>query len=183
MTSTAADNEDDLPTNVHRADQLAQLPAECLSEMNKDRPLRHVDFKGNEFTYALNPMRYSVGLILVIELFERFAFYSVYYTQTLFLTGVYSADWNPGFTSVDAASLVSVSTAVAYTTPFLGAIMADSAGDYKSILFGCVGLYLPGLVLVALTTVPGLLGQEFNVPVLLLALLVLWPSGTGLIKV
>lgn len=105
------------------------------------------------------------------------------YTQTLFLTGVYNPDWNPGFTSVDAASFVSISTAVAYTTPFLGAIMADSVGDYKSILFGCVCLYLPGLLLVALATVPGLLGEEFNAPALLFALLALWPAGTGLIKV
>lgn len=70
--------EDELPTNVHTVEQLQQLPDECLSNVNKDRPLRHVDLKGNEFTYSLNPIQYSVGLILVVELMERFAYYSVY---------------------------------------------------------------------------------------------------------
>ena len=72
--------EDELPTNVHTAEQLQQLPEECQSG-HEERPLRHVDLKGNEFTYALNPIKYSVGLILIVELMERFAFYGVYYTQ------------------------------------------------------------------------------------------------------
>ena len=174
--------DEELPTNVETQEQLECLPDECLSGRS-DRPLRHVDLKGNVFHYALRPISYSVGLILVVELMERFAFYGVYYTQTLYLTGVYNADWNPGFTSIDAASYVSISTAVAYTTPFIGAILADSVlGDYKSILFGCLCLYLPGLLLVALTTVPGLLGETFNTTALSVAVLFLWPMGTGLIK-
>ena len=182
ITITMASPEDELPTNVQSIDDLAQLPSECLSG-DDERPLRHVDLKGNEFRYALQPLRYSVGLILVVELMERFAFYGVYYTQTLFLTGVYNEDWNAGFTSIDAASFVSISTAVAYTTPFIGAVLADSyLGDYKTILFGCLCLYLPGLALVALTSAPGLLGPEFPVTALTVALLVLWPLGTGIVK-
>eukprot|EP00977_Amphora_coffeiformis_P001021 scaffold220_cov169-Amphora_coffeaeformis.AAC.1 len=174
--------DDELPTNVRNTEQLEDLPEECLSDQH-DRPLRHVDLKGNTFFYALNPMKYSVGLILVVELMERFAFYGIYYTQTLYLTGVYNASWNPGFTSVDAASFVSISTAVSYTCPFIGAVLADSyLGDYKSILCGCLCFYLPGLLLVTLTTVPGLLGPKFNTTMLSLAVLLLWPLGTGIVK-
>ena len=59
-------------------------------------------------------------------------------TQTNYLTGSYSSDdWYADLTSMDAASLVSLSTAVAYTVPFLGGILADKYfGDYKTILFG-----------------------------------------------
>ena len=167
--------DDELPTNVHTKEQLENLPEECLSGKD-DCPLRHVDLKGNTFHYALEPMKYSVSLILVVELMERFAFYGIYYTQTLYLTGVYNEHWNPGFTSVDAASYVSISTAVSYTCPFIGALLADSyLGDYKSILFGSLFAYLPGLVLVTLTTVPGLLGKEFNTTALSIAVLFLWP--------
>jgi POT family proton-dependent oligopeptide transporter len=101
----------------------------------------------------------------------------------MFLTGVYDDRWNAGFTSVDAASFVSISTAVAYTTPFMGAILADKyLGDYRSIIIGTTCLYLPGLFLVALTTIPGLLGETFNTMALSIAVLVLWPMGTGIVK-
>ena len=133
-------DDEDLPNNVDDANLLDTLPPECLSG-NSHRPLRHVDEKGNEYSYALKPMLFSVAFILVVELLERFSFYGIYYTQTLYLTGVYDENWNAGFSSVDAAAFVSVSTAVAYTTPFIGAILADAVwGDYYSILIGAVGL-------------------------------------------
>jgi len=172
----------DLPNDVSTQAQLDDLPDECLSD-NSTKPLRHIDEKGNEYFYALRPMLYSVVFILAVETIERFSFYGVYYTQTFYLTGVYNEDWNAGFDSVTASTFVSVATAVAYTTPFLGALLADSIlGDYKAIVFGTTCLYLPGLILVALTTVPGLLGEEFNTTVLSLAVLVLWPMGTGVVK-
>ena len=173
--------DDDLPSNVSEEDQLSILPEECLSNDN-ERPLRHVDDLGNVYHYALQPMMYSVIFILIVEVFERFSYYGVYYTQTLFLTGAYDENWNAGFGSVTASSFVSVSTAVAYTTPFVGAFLADYLGDYRSILYGCLVLYLPGLCLVALTTVPHLLGEKFNHTVLSIGVLILWPLGTGTVK-
>ena len=130
----AKDNED-LPTSVNTPEQLDGLPLECLSHDNPNRPLRHVDDRGHVYTYSLQPMLYSVGFILVVELRERFSFYGLYFTQTLYLTGVYNDEWNAGFSAVDAATFVSLSTAVAYTTPFLGAILADTVvGDYTAIV-------------------------------------------------
>ena len=167
---------DDLPTNVNTEAQLKLLPAECLSG-NKERPLLHVDEDGNFLQFALRPMAYSVWFILLIELLERFAFYGINYTQTSFLTGAYNENWNAGMEAVSASSYVSVSVAVAYTTPFLGAYFADSLlGDYWSIFVGSLVFYLPGLLLIAMTTVPYALGNEFNNGALATGLLFLWPG-------
>jgi POT family proton-dependent oligopeptide transporter len=175
-------DDEDLPTHVNDKSMLATLPTECLSG-NPRRPLRHVDDKGNEYFYSLKPMLFSVALILVVELFERFSFYGIFYTQTLYLTGVYNEDWNAGLTSVDAASFVSWSTAVAFTTPFVGAILSDTVwGEYYSILIGAFGFYLPGILLVTLTSVPYLLGDTFNTFALSVSILFLWPLGTGMVK-
>jgi hypothetical protein len=174
--------DDDLPTNICEESQLCTLPEECLSG-EKERPLRHVDDLGHAYSYSLTPMTYSVINILMVELNERFSYYSICYTMTLFLTGAYNEDWNAGFTSIKAASFVSVSTMVAYSTPFIGAMFADSIlGDYKSILMGLLLFYIPGVLIIMLTTIPNLLGDEFNETLLTLAVLCMWPLGTGIVK-
>ena len=185
--------DDDLPTNVSEESQLSRLPKECLAIFsdNSDnvddhktrRPLRHVDDSGNEYFYSLKPMQYSVVFILLVELFERFAFYGINYTQTLFLTGAYNKDWNAGFASVEASSFVSASTMIAYTTPFVGAYFSDSLfGDYKSLMVGLLFFYIPGVSLIVLTTIPKFLGDEFNNTLLTIGFLFLWPLGTGIVK-
>jgi POT family proton-dependent oligopeptide transporter len=179
---TLSDNTDDLPTDVNRADQLSLLPDECLSG-DKNRPLRHVTEIGADTLHALNPLTFAVGFILVVELLERFAFYGINYTQTSYLTGAYNDHWNAGMHAVEASTYVSISVAVAYTTPFLGAYLADHVlGDYWSILCGSLCFYLPGILLIALTTIPGFLGTEFNTTALQFGLLCLWPIGTGIVK-
>jgi hypothetical protein len=176
------DNDADLPTNVDDEAQLDGLPDECRSFTNPGRPLRHVDLHGIESTYVMRPFS-VVWLILIVEAMERFAYYGVFYTQTLYLTGVYDDNWNAGLSSIEAASYVSLSTAVAYSTPFLGAYLADAVlGDYWTIAIAGTALYLPGLALMALTSVPDLLGSTFNRSALCLALFVLWPAGAGSIK-
>ena len=170
--------------------KLAELPPACCNPNHPKRPLRHVDDQGHESQYALNPMTYSVAFILIVELLERFSFYGIYYTLTLYVTGVYDAEWNAGFTSVDAATFVAISTAVAYTTPFVGAVLADQyLGEYYTILVGAVGFYIPGLVVLAMTTVApesdhgrwwG--GDTFSTRALSIAVLFLWPMGTGINK-
>ena len=85
--------------------------------------------------------------------------------------------------SILASSYVSISTAVAYTTPFLGAILADNLlGEYMTILLGSILCYIPGLTLIALTTIPQFLGHTFNHSAIRWGLLVLWPMGTGTVK-
>ena len=183
VTPSIISPNDVLPSNVSTREQLALVPEECLSS-DPSRPLLHRTEQGHEFHYALNPMNFSVAFILIVELLERFAFYGIYYTQTLYLTGAYNSHWNAGFSSVQASSFVSMSTMVAYTTPFCGAFLADSVwGDYKSILIGLLVFYVPGVLLVAVTTIPYFLGaEEFNQSLLAVGLLFLWPMGTGIIK-
>eukprot|EP00934_Nitzschia_sp_Nitz4_P008441 Nitzschia sp. Nitz4//scaffold4_size323378//111435//113603//NITZ4_000648-RA/size323378-processed-gene-0.274-mRNA-1//1//CDS//3329553363//8431//frame0 len=174
--------DDDLPTNISTVEQLETIPEFCLSG-NKERPLRHVNEKGDVSMYALKPMYYSVIFILLVELLERFTFYGVQYTQTSFLTGAYNEDWNADMSAVGASSYVSISTAIAYSMPFLGAYLADSVlGDYWAILFGSLVLYIPGITLIMLSSVPNLLGSEFPKTLLSFGLLFLWPTGTGVVK-
>ena len=131
------------------------------------------------FTTIVQVHTYGLHSNLLIVHFST----GIFFTLTLYVTGVYDEDWNAGLTSVDAASFVSMSTAVAYSTPFVGAILADVIlGDYKSIIVGALGLYLPGIVLVTLTTIPYLLGDSFNSMALSIAVLFLWPMGTGIVK-
>ncbi|GKY94070.1 hypothetical protein MPSEU_000373500 [Mayamaea pseudoterrestris] len=179
---TLSDDSDDLPNNVSQPEQLSLLPDECLSG-DKGRPLRHVTEFGTDTRHALNPMTYSVLYILIVELIERFSFYAINMTQTSYLTGTYDKNWNAGMHAVDASTYVSISVAVAYSMPFIGAYLSDSVlGDYWSILCGSLCFYLPGLVLIAATTIPGFLGKEFNTMALRFGLLLLWPMGTGILK-
>lgn len=182
QAETTLSIDDNLPTNVCTEEQLSSLPDVCLSG-NKIRPLRHVNEQGDVSTYALRPMFYSVIFILLVELLERFSFYGVNYTQTSFLTGAYNEDWNAGMSAIGASSYVSISTAVAYSMPFVGAFLADNVlGDYWSILVGNIFFYIPGLLLILLSTVPHLLGDTFNDTALSIGLLGLWPMGTGIVK-
>lgn len=84
--------------------------------------------------------------------------------------------------AIPASTYVAVSVAVAYSTPFMGVILERILGDYRAILAGCCLFYIPGLLLIALTSVPGLLGSEFNTKALSIGLLFLWPTGTGIVK-
>jgi hypothetical protein len=82
-TMTGSSDDDALPTNVTKVEQLADLPKEFLSSgttIQKDRPLRYEDDTGQVYHYSLRPMTYSVILILLVELLERFAFYGINYT-------------------------------------------------------------------------------------------------------
>ena len=98
------DGDGDLPTNVSRVDQLCGLPPECLNHDDVHKPSRHLHDQGNECGCNLSPMACSVGLISVVELLERLSFCGTHCAQALHLTGVCSANWNAGLSSVDAAS-------------------------------------------------------------------------------
>ena len=114
------------------------LPDEVVSG-DPLHPLLYMDDRGDTYTYHLQPMFYAVFFILLVELLERFCFYGINYTQTSYLTGVYNRDWNADMESVAASSYVSISTAMAYTFPFAGALAADSyMGDYNTILIGAL---------------------------------------------
>jgi len=152
-------------------------------DQHDDHPHSHRPLIYNSNRYALNPLRYSVFFILIIEALERFSYYGLIYTQTPFLTGVYDAGWNAGMSGIQASEVVAASTAIAFTAPFLGAWLADGImGDYWVIVVGVLALYIPGTILIALSTVPHLVGETFNVTALLVGLLFFYPVGAGAIK-
>jgi dipeptide/tripeptide permease len=180
--STSMPLEVELPANVSTEEQLESLPDECLTG-DPVHPLLFTDSRGDNYKYHLNPMTYSVIYILIVELLERFAFYGINYTQAAYLTGAYNRNWNANMEAVQASSYVSVSTAIAYTMPFVGALLADCfLGEYYTIAGGAMLFYIPGLTLIALTTIPGCLGPTFNQSALRWGLLALWPIGTGSVK-
>jgi len=185
-SSTSSDDDGDydlLPNNVQTKDQIAALPMQYVSG-DPNVPLQSVDRLGNVYKYALNPTTYSVIFILLVELIERFSFYGVNHTQTLFLTGAYNKQWSVNMSAVEASAYVSISTAVVYSSPFIGALLADCLiGDYWVILLGTCGFYIPGIALLAITTVPKLFGGVvFPKRLLKFSILVLWPFGAGVIK-
>jgi hypothetical protein len=142
---------ENLPTDVKSKKDLALLPDKFLS----DDPLRPLYL--HPYKYALNPLFYSVLFILIIECLERFTYYGISTTETAFLIGSYDESWNPNMTDVRAAIYTSSSIGIAYTAPFVGGILADGLlGDYWCIILGVAALYIPGLILISLTTFPGL---------------------------
>lgn len=171
------------PTNVDTTEQLEGLPEEYLSD-DPRRPLLYTDtYCGSKYKYALKPLFYSTVFILLIEGLERFSYYGIVNTQTPYLVGQYDPDWNANMTSVQASSYVSGSTAIAYSMPFVGGVIADGfMGDYWTVVFGTSILYFPGLLLLALTTIPYLLGPAFSQSALTASMLVLYPMGAGFIK-
>ena len=79
-------NEKDLPNDVRTHDQLTLLPEKYLSSDPK-RPLLLTTSQGENFTYALRPLLYSVLAILIIESCKRMAYYSINTTEANYLTG------------------------------------------------------------------------------------------------
>jgi dipeptide/tripeptide permease len=174
--------EDDLPSNVSTLEQLELVPSYYRSK-DPRKPLQLTDKDNTNYSYALKPMIYSVIFILIVEALERFSYYGINFTQTAYLTGVYDKNWSANLSGVDASSMTSLSTAIAYSSPFVGAVLADALlGDFWVIALGTSLLYIPGMILIACTTIPGLLGETFNLGALRAGLVILYPLGAGSIK-
>lgn len=174
-------DEDTLPSDVNSKEQLSLLPEKYLSDDPKRPLLLTID--GQSFKYALKPLYYSAAIVLIIELFERLAFYGINNTQTEFLTGGYNPNWSPDMQPVVASSYTQLAYNIAYAAPFLGGIVADGwLGDFWGIVTGVVVFYLPGLLLIALSVFPYLLGSTFPTTILKIGFLGLMPIGTGFIK-
>ena len=182
-----------LPTNIEKKEELCLLPNKFLSDDTKC-PLKskyivnngteneqHIDLK-----YALRPLWYSVIFILCYQALEPLAYYGVSSTETEFLLGNYNQNnktWGPHFEAADASTLSSITQGLSFTAPIIGGLIADGfLGDFRTILLAGTVFYLPGLVLISLSTFPGLLGTTFNSDALLTGLIALMPLGMGLNK-
>lgn len=171
-------------------------PMEDLNRRSSDPPtMRPVIVVGTEkelqhhhhHPYALQPLSHSAWYLLLLKLLEGFAYYGIVNTQTNYLMGNYQLDSSKNaagvMSAVQASSLVSGGSAVACAAPFLGGMLADAIlGDYWCILLATMILYVPGLLLIALTTVPDLLGPKFYPISLIIGMLILFPLGAGILQ-
>jgi POT family proton-dependent oligopeptide transporter len=174
--------EEEVFDNVQCEEDLARVPAEFLSGDAK-RPLLSRDEADNTYTHVLKPLFYSVCFILLVELLERLAYYGVVFTQLSYLSGHYDPAWSANMTSVEASAFVGSSVAITYTMPFVGAIVADSLlGNFWTILLFSLVFYLPGLLMIALSSVPGLVSATFPMTMVTWAMLGFYPMGAGAIK-
>jgi POT family proton-dependent oligopeptide transporter len=182
-TTMERSNGSSLPTKVCSVDQLEALPDEYRSG-DPGRPLLHTDpHTGTQHKYALRPLVYSASFVLILHLADSFSYFGLENIVTLYLVGHYDDAWHANMTAVEATSFMSAVSAVSSTISFLGGILADGVlGDYVTISFGAAVFYLPGVTLLAMTTIPKLLGPEFNQRVLAAAILVLFPVGSGLVR-
>ena len=149
-----------VPKNIVSKDQLATVPVEFLSSDPK-RPLCFQDASGSLHFHSLRPFFYSAIFIVMLESFERFCYNGIMFSQEFYLTGGYNPDWNASMTPVQASTFVSTATTLTYLSPLIGGLLADLVfGDYVEILLGSCLLYIPGLLLIAMTAIPELLGSE-----------------------
>lgn len=172
----------ELPNNIKYVEQLSEVPQTYLSD-DPRRPLLSNDAHGDSYTYVLRPLYYCVVLILLMELLERLSYYGINFTQTAYLTGAYGP-WSPNLSSTQASSWVLTSTAIAYSIPFLGAIISDGfLGNYYTILIFSALIYIPGLLIIALSTNESIFGgSSYPTSLLAAGLLGLYPIGAGGIK-
>jgi proton-dependent oligopeptide transporter, POT family len=176
-------NQGDMPNDVCTIEHVDKLPKQYLSG-DTNSPLKATDpSSGAEYHYALRPLLYSASFVLILHLAESTATFGIEGIITPFLVGSYDAAWNANFTSVAATSYVSGVASVASLVPFVGGIVADGyLGDYWTLLVGAGIFYLPGLVVLGLTTIPYLLGSTFNHAALTTAMLGMCPIGAGIVK-
>lgn len=171
-----------LPSNVRSIEEVQALPEEYQSGDPK-RPLKSRDEHGNVYTHSLNPLWPAVCFILLVEALERLSYYSINNTLNTFLTGQYDPTWNANMSTAEVNSIVSTATAITYTVPFAGAIVADTLlGQYWTILGFSGVFYLPGLLMIALSAYPELFSETFPKSMLMIGLLGFWAVGAGAIK-
>lgn len=141
---------------------------------DKQRPLKYTDVLGNVYQYFESPMYAAAIFILLLEGFERFAYYVIQPEFPKFLV-------NPVFgnmSQADASSLISVSSGLSYVWPIVGGVVADSiSGTYRSIL-GFALIYLVALVLLCVMGAPEMYADWMS-PVFFYGLL---PLGMGGVK-
>jgi hypothetical protein len=173
-------------------EQLALLPEKYISNESKlpllfayntVKTAGETDTKKQiDFKYAHRPMWYGVIFLLLYQVPESFADLAIATTETELLLGAYQPSFSPHLSAGKATTYTNISIGVKYVAPIFGGIIADGfLGDYYTII--CAGLlYIPGLLLISLSTFPALLGATFNITALGAGLFVLQPLGYGINK-
>jgi POT family proton-dependent oligopeptide transporter len=128
----------------------------------------------------------AAWLIVICELCERFAFYGLSglfqnYIQFPLPTANDAQPGALGRGQQTATTLTMFFRFFAYLTPIIGAILADQFwGKYKTIIVSCV-IYMIGLVVLLLTSIPPAIDKGVAFPGLIVAMIILG-FGTGGVK-
>ncbi len=100
--------------NADRKEHLADVPSKYLSGDDK-RPLLSRNTDGSESRYALHhPVLLEASWQAIVN------------TMMFYLEGAFNPNWSSGMTMVQAGQFVSSSLGIMFTTPFIGAIIADT---------------------------------------------------------
>ena len=138
----------------------------------------------NTLEHISDRIPFATWLIVVCEFCERFAF--------LGMTGPFQNymqfpergpnDTQPGALNLGQAKATALSTFFqffCYLTPILGAIVADQyLGKYRTIFVGCV-IYLVGLLVLVLTSIPLSINAGVGVPGLIVAMVIIGIATGG----
>ncbi|KAF3940810.1 hypothetical protein ABW19_dt0201606 [Dactylella cylindrospora] len=126
----------------------------------------------------------SAWLVLIVELCERFSYYGCQGLFQNFIQRPYNGREGPGALGLgqkSAAGLNMFFQLWCFVTPILGAIVADQyLGKFKTILYFCM-VYIVGLVVLFVTSLPFSLEAGAGLPGFICAI-VLIGLGTGGIK-
>ncbi|CAF4064314.1 unnamed protein product, partial [Rotaria magnacalcarata] len=128
----------------------------------------------------------AAWLIVICELCERFAFYGLSglfqnYIQFPLPTGNDTQPGALGYGQQTATALTNFFRFFAYITPILGAVLADQFwGKYKTIIVSCM-VYMVGLLVLLLTSIPPSIDKGVAFPGLIVAMVILG-FGTGGVK-
>lgn len=113
----------------------------------------------------------TAGFIIVTEFCERLAYYGFAGSLVLFF------QTQLGYSNAEADVQYSAWSGVCYVTPLLGGYIADTyLGRYRAILVFCC-IYLLGLIMVVIGSIPGDVNPAFFFPAIYIVAL-----GTGGIK-
>eukprot|EP01040_Poterioochromonas_malhamensis_P014576 gene14576-16151_t len=116
-------------------------------------------------------LKYTAGYIIVTEFCERLAYYGFAGSLVLF----FQTQLN--YSNAEADVQYSAWSGFCYVTPLLGGYIADTyLGRYQTILLFC-SIYLVGLIMVVIGSIPGEVNAAFFFPAIYIIAL-----GTGGIK-
>ncbi|KAK6073647.1 Di/tri peptide transporter 2 [Seiridium cupressi] len=115
------------------------------------------EYEKNSLRLVSDKMPVAVWLVCVVETAERFAYYGMAGPLQNYMQNPYGSALRPGALGLGQANASSISygfTFWMYLTPVLGGIIADSwLGRYRTICIA-VSIYLCGLLLLFVTSLP-----------------------------
>ena len=168
---------------MNGTDSLQPKMIEPISDLDERQPTA-AELSTLEHVSDTTPL--AAWLIVICELCERFAFYGLSglfqnYIEFPLPSGNQTQPGALGYGQQTATALTNFFRFFAYVTPILGAILADQFwGKYKTIIVSCA-VYMVGLVVLLLTSIPPAIDKGVAFPGLIVAMIVLG-FGTGGVK-